>query len=106
MTVSLCLAFLRSTSVLTPCVAVADLYMLFTQRLVDSPETVSHGREGYYFAENGEHTHADLAMHLGRTLFELGAVDTAEPLRFITPEQVQAGGMKVRPCPSEHGAMS
>ena len=70
--------------------------MLFMQHLVESPETVSHGREGYYFAENGEHTHADLAMHLGRTLFELGAVDTAEPLRFITPEQVQAGGMKVR----------
>ena len=70
--------------------------MLFMQHLVESPETVSHGREGYYFAENGEHTHADLATHLGQTLFKLGAVSTAEPVRFVTAEDVQSDGMKVR----------
>ena len=80
--------------------------MIILQNLINSPEKLTYGREGWYFAENGEHTHADLAVHLGRTLFELGVVDTAEPLRFVTPDEVQAGAMKVRPCPFEHGAMS
>ena len=75
---------------------VADLYMLLTQRLVHDPDSVSHGREGIYFAENGEHTHADLAIHLGQTLYKLGAVSTAEPVRFVTAEDVQSDGMKVR----------
>ena len=70
--------------------------MLLTQLLVDSPDKVAHGREGIYFAENGEHLHADLAQHLGQTLFKLGAVSTAEPVRFVTAEDVQSDGMKVR----------
>ena len=81
---------------LTRLLAVADLYMLLTPRLVHDPDSVSHGREGIYFAENGEHTHADLATHLGQTLFKLGAVSTAEPVRFVTAEDVQSDGMKVR----------
>ena len=68
--------------------------MLLTQLLVDSPEKVAHGREGTYFAENGEHTHADLAKHLGEILFAFGAVETAEPLQLVTPEQM--AGAKVR----------
>ena len=74
---------------------VTDLYMLLTQLLVDSPEKIAHGREGIYFAENGEHLHADLAQHLGQTLFELGAVETPEPLHLVTPEQVQSAKVRL-----------
>ena len=38
--------------------------MILTQRLVDTPEQVPHGRDGWFFAENGEHLHLDLVNRL------------------------------------------
>ena len=70
--------------------------MLIVTNIINSPCKLTYGREGWYFAENGEHTHADLATHLGQTLYKLGAVSTVEPVRFVTAEDVQSDGMKVR----------
>ena len=62
--------------------------MLLMQKLVDAPETVSHGREGWYFVENGEHLHFDLVTRIGQELYALGAVESPEPVSFLTEEEV------------------
>ena len=68
--------------------AVASLYMLLMQKLVDAPETVAHGREGWYFVENGEHLHLDLVNRVGQELFALGVLESSEPVSFLTEEEV------------------
>ena len=55
-----------------------------------------YGREGWYFAENGEHLHYDLIMHIAKDLFDLGALESAEPAVFKTEEEVVEGAKKVR----------
>ena len=69
---------------------VADLYMLILSNAVNSPNKLTYGREGWYFAENGEHTHKDLGVRLGQVLYDLGAVESPEPV-YLTPEEVNAG---------------
>ena len=70
--------------------------MILTQRLVETPERVSHGREGWFFAENGEHTHLDLVNRIGRELFALGALESPEPVRFLTEDEVVEKAKRVR----------
>ena len=70
--------------------------MILTQRLVDTPEQVPHGRDGWFFAENGEHHHLDLVNRIGRELFALGALESAEPERFLTEEDVVEKAKRVR----------
>ena len=70
--------------------------MTLTQRLVETPERVSHGREGWFFAENGEHTHLDLVNRIGRELFALGALESVEPVRFLTEDEVVEKAKRVR----------
>ncbi|TFK83316.1 NAD(P)-binding protein [Polyporus arcularius HHB13444] len=73
-----------------------DLYALITTKFLTEPEKVGHGPEGYYFAENGEYLHYDLAMAISKALYKLGAVESEEPARFVTEEEVQAGALKER----------
>ena len=70
--------------------------MLLMRLIVDSPEKVAHGRDGWYFAESGEHLHFDLVNHVAQALFELGALESPEPVRFVTEEEVLEGAKKVR----------
>ena len=74
---------------------VANLYMIILQNLINSPEKLTYGREGWYFAENGEHLHYDLIMHIAKDLFELGVLESAEPAVFKTEEEVVEGAKKV-----------
>ncbi|RPD68433.1 NAD-P-binding protein [Lentinus tigrinus ALCF2SS1-7] len=73
-----------------------DLYALIATKLLTEPDKVGLGREGYYFAENGEYLHYDLTMAISKALFGLGAVESEEPVRFLTEEDVQAGALKER----------
>ena len=81
--------------------AVVDLFTLLIENLLNAPEKVAHGAEGYYFAENGEHSHRELAEHLGQALYELGAVESPEPVRFLTQEEVDESAQKVSASRSE-----
>ena len=69
--------------------------MIILQNLINSPEKLTYGREGWYFAENGEHLHYDLIMHIAKDLFELGVLESAEPAVFKTEEEVVEGAKKV-----------
>jgi hypothetical protein len=61
---------------------VTDLYILLFTTLISPPEgkeAPGHGREGYYFAENGEHTLSDIYNTLAKLLFEAGKAGSPEP---------------------------
>ena len=64
--------------------------------LLTEPDKVGTGREGYYFAENGEYRHYDLTVAITKALFELSAINSDKPVHFLTEEEVQAGALKVR----------
>ncbi|KAI0326560.1 NAD-P-binding protein [Cubamyces sp. BRFM 1775] len=47
---------------------------------------IGHGKEGYYFAENGEHKLYDVARRIGAVLKDFGLADTEEPSMFSQEE--------------------
>jgi hypothetical protein len=50
--------------------------------ILSDPERVGHGREGFYFGENGEYTVVDAAKAIGEALYALGKVKTPEPSEY------------------------
>ncbi|KAF9453420.1 NAD(P)-binding protein [Macrolepiota fuliginosa MF-IS2] len=64
---------------------VADLYIAIFNATLSNPHT-GHGREGYYFGENGEHTLYDVGREIGHVLVELGKSSVAEPTTFTQEE--------------------
>ena len=65
----------------------ADLYRVIIEASL-SGQDIGHGREGYYFAENGEHTMYDIAERMGEELYGMGLARTATPSSF-TREELQ-----------------
>lgn len=66
--------------------AVADLYIVLFDAIVTNPEKVGHGREGFYFAESGEHTWYDISKEISKVLVELGIGKSKEPTPFTRDE--------------------
>ncbi|EMD33971.1 hypothetical protein CERSUDRAFT_67591 [Gelatoporia subvermispora B] len=71
---------------------VADLYIVLYDAIATDPDAVGHGREGYYFAENGEHTWMDLGKAIGRALVEVGVSESDEPTTFEREELIKYFG--------------
>ena len=65
---------------------VADLYILLLNGVLQDPDQVPHGREGFYFAENGEHTFYEIAKAIGEGLLAIGISPDAEPSSFSKEE--------------------
>jgi len=63
----------------------ADLYVALYDSIKSNPET-GHGREGYYFAENGEYLLYDVAKGVALALVEAGKSQSAEPTSFTEEE--------------------
>ncbi|KAI0769398.1 NAD-P-binding protein [Trametes elegans] len=64
---------------------VAHLYeVLWNKELAG--EKMGHGKEGYYFAENGEHELYDVAKTIGSVLKQFGLTRTGEPSSFTKEE--------------------
>jgi len=61
---------------------VADLYIILFNAIHDNPDKVGHGRDGYYFGENGEHVLYDVSREVGRALVALGKSSSEEPTTF------------------------
>jgi len=67
--------------------AVADAFVVLYDAIVDGTNSaLAHGREGYYFAENGEHTYYDLTKAIGSALVKLGKATSPEPTTFTEDE--------------------
>ncbi|GBE86891.1 NAD(P)-binding protein [Sparassis latifolia] len=75
---------------------VANLYIILFDAIVANPEKVGHGREGYYFGENGEHTWGDIARATGAAFVELSISASAEPTSFTTEELIKYWGSEAK----------
>ncbi|KAL0572608.1 hypothetical protein V5O48_009352 [Marasmius crinis-equi] len=79
----------------------ADLYNTLYDSIINNPST-GHGREGFYFGENGEHSLLDIGKGIGQALSELGKAKSAEPSSFTKDEVAEyfgASGLFSIPVP-------
>jgi len=63
----------------------ADLYITLYDGVLSG--RAGHGREGYYFAENGHYTWHGLSKAVAEALVALGKVKNTEPTPFTTAER-------------------
>ncbi|KAF7790012.1 hypothetical protein EIP86_000960, partial [Pleurotus ostreatoroseus] len=70
----------------------ADLYIRLWDAIVANPDAVGHGRDGFYFGENGEHAWYDISKAVGRAMVELGLSKSDEPTTFSDEELVKYWG--------------
>lgn len=76
--------------------SVAQLYCTIVERAL-AGDDIGHGREGFYFGENGEHTMLDIAQTMGADLAGMGLADTADPSTFNKTElDKYFGGVSVQ----------
>ncbi|ETW83553.1 hypothetical protein HETIRDRAFT_380746 [Heterobasidion irregulare TC 32-1] len=67
---------------------VGDLYrVVFDSALKDL--NTPHGRQGYYFAENGEYSQVELAREIGRVMHELGMAKSQAPTKLSDEENMK-----------------
>ncbi|KAG6825253.1 hypothetical protein H0H93_000927, partial [Arthromyces matolae] len=66
---------------------VADLYTVLYDSIKKNPSGTGHGREGYYFGENGTHVLSDVGKAIAQTLSKHGK-GTADSIPF-NPEEVE-----------------
>ncbi|KAF8066913.1 hypothetical protein FPV67DRAFT_1215028 [Lyophyllum atratum] len=64
---------------------VADLYLVLYDSIKTNPAT-GHGREGFYFGENGEHNLYDVGKAVSEALVAIGKGKSAEPTTFTQEE--------------------
>ena len=63
----------------------AELYRILFDATLSDPNT-PHGRDGYYFAENGEYRLYDLAKAYSQVLYDLGKGKSPNPTSFTAEE--------------------
>jgi hypothetical protein len=63
-----------------------DLYMILYDAILKNSEGVAHGREGFYFGENGDYTFLQANTTIGEALFALGKSKVAEPSQYTETE--------------------
>ena len=75
--------------------AVADLYLVLFDAIRKDPSVPGHGREGFYFGENGEHNMYEVGKAIGDALVALGKSATPDPTPFTEEElekYIKVGG--------------
>lgn len=80
-------------NVLNFSVTVADLYVILYDSIMANPET-GHGRNGYYFGENGEHRMYDVSKEIARLLVKAGKSQSAEPTPLTEEESEKLLGVR------------
>ena len=74
--------------------AVADLYIVLYDAILEGK--AGHGREGFYFGENGHYLFKDVSAKIGEALYDLGVSDTPEPNAFTEEDYKQFPLVRVR----------
>ncbi|KAI0360215.1 NAD-P-binding protein [Trametes cingulata] len=72
----------------------ADLYIKLLDTLLSNPDQVSHGREGYFIAVNGETSTGEFLQVVAKILFELGRIKTAEVVPYTQDELAKYFGFE------------
>lgn len=65
---------------------VVQLYEVLWRNVIGDKDVIGHGKEGYYFGENGEHVLLDLSKTIGAGLKDLGLAESDEPTTFTKAE--------------------
>ena len=65
----------------------ADLYIVLYDAILEGK--AGHGRDGYYFGENGHYLFKDVSAKIGEALYDLGVSETPEPNAFTEEEYKQ-----------------
>ncbi|KAJ3514591.1 hypothetical protein NLJ89_g2290 [Agrocybe chaxingu] len=65
---------------------VADLYVALYDSIKTNPKGTGHGREGFYIAENGEHTMYQIGKAIAEDLVARGKATNPEPSTFTGEE--------------------
>ena len=64
-----------------------DAFAVLYDAIVEGTNpALGHGREGYYFASNGEVSAYDIGKAIGSVLFKLEKVKSPEPTKFTQEE--------------------
>ena len=74
-----------------PCVEIGELGELYVRLLdtvLEDPEKVPHGREGYFFGAADEFTWYEASRAVGEAMVRLGKAKDAEPTSF-TKEEIE-----------------
>ena len=74
--------------------AVSDLYMVIFDAAVKG-NPAGHGREGFYFGENGEHSWLSISQEISRVLAAKGLAKNDQPTTFSTEELIAYFGSEV-----------
>lgn len=70
--------------------------MILFDAVMADPSKVGHGRDGYYFGANGEHSWYDISKYIGKAMVKRGLSKSDEPTTFSTEEFVKYWGSEVR----------
>lgn len=62
------------------------MYIILFDKVRADPDSVPHGREGFYFGASGEHTLYDIGKTIGQALVDIGRAKSAEPTTFSKEE--------------------
>jgi len=57
--------------------SVADLYIVLYDAILEGK--AGHGREGFYFGENGHYSFKDVSAKIGEAFYDQGVSETPEP---------------------------
>lgn len=68
--------------------SVADLYIVLYDSIIANPDGPGHGRAGFYFGENGEHSLYEVGQAISRALKDTGLLkgENTEPTAFTKEE--------------------
>ncbi|KAI0663902.1 NAD-P-binding protein [Cubamyces menziesii] len=83
-TCALCKRRVSDTYTVIP--IVADFYLVLLDRVLENPDKVPHGREGFYILEVGEHSWYDLGKGVAEAFSDLGLSKSDEPTTFTAEE--------------------
>ncbi|KAJ3971259.1 NAD(P)-binding protein [Lentinula raphanica] len=64
----------------------AELYNIIFDAVLTSPETLGHGREGYYFGANKSHTLYQVGKAISDVMFKMNRSKGGEPTTFTKEE--------------------
>lgn len=72
-----------------------DLFIVLYDAILNNPDKIGHGRDGFYFGENGEHLWYDISKAIGKALVKRGISESDEPTTFTKEELAKYFGSEV-----------
>lgn len=75
----------------------ADFFLQLYDAVVTGAEKIGHGRDGYFFGENGNYVWHEFSKAVGKALYKRGLSKSDEPTTFTAEEVIKYFGSEVIP---------